>query len=67
FSIQVTSKSNEPVTVRLLDVTGVIKGVGMNNPKTNIIKVGANLPGGTYYAEVIQGDNKQIVKLVKID
>ncbi|MEO7305856.1 MAG: HYR domain-containing protein, partial [Ferruginibacter sp.] len=31
FSIQVTSKSNEPVTVRLLDVTGVIKGVGMNN------------------------------------
>lgn len=67
FSIQVTSKSNEPVTVRLLDVTGVIKGVGMNNPKTNIIKVGANLPGGTYYAEVIQGANKQIVKLVKID
>ncbi|MEO6539346.1 MAG: HYR domain-containing protein [Ferruginibacter sp.] len=65
FSIQVTSKSNEPVTVRLLDVTGVIKGVGMNNPKTNIIKVGADLPRGTYYAEVIQGTNRQMVKLIK--
>ena len=66
FSIQVNSKSIEPVSVRLLDVTGVIKAVGMNNLKTNIIKVGADLPAGTYYAEVIQGTNKQIVKLIKI-
>ena len=67
FSIQVISKSIEPVTVRLLDVAGVVKGVGINNSKTNIIKVGASLPKGTYYAEVIQGANKQIVKLIKLN
>lgn len=67
FNIQVISKSIEPVTVRLLDVTGVVKGIGINNSKTNIIKVGASLPKGTYYAEVIQGANKQIVKLRKLN
>ena len=67
FSIQVISKSIEPVTVRLLDVTGLVKGIGINNSKTNIIKVGASLPKGTYYAEVIQGANKQIVKLIKLN
>lgn len=67
FSIQVISKSIEPVTVRLLDVAGVVKGIGINTSKTNIIKVGASLPKGTYYAEVIQGANKQIVKLIKLN
>ncbi len=67
FTIQVTSKSIEPVTVRLLDVTGVVKSIGINNPKTNTIKAGADLPKGTYYAEVIQGAHKQIVKLIKLN
>jgi hypothetical protein len=67
FTIQVISNSSEPVTVRLLDVTGVVKSVSMNNSKINTIKVGADLPGGTYFAEVIQGANKQMVKLIKLN
>ncbi len=66
FRIQVTSNSDEPVTVRILDITGVMRSVSLMNAKTNIIKVGADLPGGTYTAEVIQGTKRQMIKLVKL-
>jgi hypothetical protein len=34
--------------------------------KNNTIKVGGDLKVGTYTAEVIQGLNRQIIKLVKL-
>jgi hypothetical protein len=67
FSIQVMSKTNEPITVRILDLNGKVMSVGKAFSKGNNIKVGANLLGGTYIAEVIQGSNKQVVKLVKLN
>lgn len=67
FSIQVSSKSNEPVTIRILDQTGTVRNVSLMNSKTNIIKVGSELKSGTYFAEVTQGSNKQVVKLVKLN
>jgi hypothetical protein len=66
FRIQVNSYSDEPVTVRILDVTGAIRSVSLTNAKTNIIKVGADLPSGTYTAEIIQGTKRQMIKLVKL-
>jgi large repetitive protein len=67
FSIQVLSKSNSPITIRILDLNGKVMSVGTAFSKGNNIKVGANLLGGTYIAEVIQGSNKQVVKLVKLN
>jgi len=67
FAIQVNSKSNEPVTVRVLDMNGKVRIVNTGLSKTNSIKVGANLVGGTYIAEVIQGQNKQVIKLIKLN
>jgi hypothetical protein len=67
FSIQVISKSNEPVTLRILDMNGKVRSVQTQLSKTNSIKVGNNLIGGTYFAEVTQGGNKQVVKLVKLN
>lgn len=68
FRIQVTSNSKEPVTVRIMDITGVIKNVYLLNAKTNnTVLVGTNLPGGTYTAEIIQGNNRRIIKLVKLN
>ena len=67
FSIQVISKSNEPVTVRILDLNGKVRTVQTQLSKTNSIKVGNDLTGGTYFAEVTQGGNKQVVKLVKLN
>jgi hypothetical protein len=67
FRIQVTSNSYEPVTVRILDVTGVVHSVNLMNSKTNTIKVGNHLKEGTYIAEVIQGTNRKLVKLIKLN
>jgi hypothetical protein len=67
FNIQVISKSSEPVTVRILDMNGKVLHVLVQQTKANSIRVGDKLVGGTYMAEVIQGTNRQTVKLVKLN
>ncbi len=67
FNLQVFSSSDEPVTVKILDVTGVVKKVFNMNGNTKIVKAGADLTRGIYLAEVTQGNHKQVVKLVKLN
>ncbi len=68
FAIQVISNSAEPITVRLMDVLGHVLGVSSSIAKgSSIVKLGSNLRAGTYLAEVTQGANKQVVKLVKLN
>lgn len=67
FTIQVISKSNEPVTVRLMDMNGVIRSISEVPLKASNVKVGSTLWPGTYFAEVVQGLNKKVVKLIKIN
>ncbi len=67
FIIQVNSNSDEPVTIRIMDVTGLVRSVRTINSKTNTIKMGGDLIGGTYIAEVIQGSNRKVVKLTKLN
>jgi hypothetical protein len=67
FNIMVFSNSNEPVTVRILDMSGVVRDVVSQVSKTNNIKIGGRLIGGTYMAEVIQVKNRQVLKLIKLN
>ena len=67
FNIRVQTSSNEPITVRIMDMNGVVKGTSSQLLKGNTFKVGANLNRGTYMAEITQGKNRQVVKLVKLN
>ncbi|MGB4937440.1 MAG: PA domain-containing protein, partial [Ferruginibacter sp.] len=67
FSLQIFSRSNEPVTVRIIDAKGSLKQVQTGLSKANLLKVGADLIGGSYFAEVIQGTNRKVVKLIKLN
>lgn len=67
FRIQVTSSSNELITVRILDMNGKVRSVDTRLSKSNIITVGSGLSGGTYMAEVIQGNSRKVFKLVKLN
>jgi len=67
FRIQVTSSSNEPITLRISDMNGVVRIVDTRLSKGNIITVGSELTGGIYMAEVIQGNNRKVHKLVKVN
>jgi len=67
FSLQVISTSTEPVIVRIIDVNGIVLKENPPMLKGSIMKMGNYLPSGVYFAEVRQGENRQTVKLVKVN
>ena len=50
-----------------MDMNSVVRSVSNVVSKTSTVKVGANLIGGTYMAEITQGRHRQVVKLVKLN
>ena len=67
FRIQVKSSSEVPVSIRIFDVTGRTIKL-FNNVSTNsYIRVGSELRQGSYFAEVLHGDKRQTIKLLKIE
>jgi hypothetical protein len=68
FNIQVISDSKETIQVKLLDVSGKTIGTFINRFATmKMLIPGRNLRAGTYFAEVTQGTNRHVVKLVKLN
>lgn len=67
FRIQVNGKGTEPVSVRVMDLSGKIVTVSNTLLKGSVIRIGNELKPGTYIAEIMQGTNRQVVKLVKVD
>ena len=68
FKLNIDSKSNEPVTIRILDMVGKeINVIQSSKTKSSVLQIGAALIAGTYFAEIKQGSNRQIVKLVKLN
>ncbi|MBL7702701.1 MAG: T9SS type A sorting domain-containing protein [Ferruginibacter sp.] len=67
FGIIVHSKNNEPIRVRILDASGRMYGTIRTVTKGTVIKLGSELKSGTYFAEVVQGNNRKTVKLIKLN
>ena len=67
FSLQVMSSNAEPISVRIMDATGIVLKVNATLIKGSVVKLGGELKGGTYFAEVIQGSQRQVLRLVKLN
>ncbi len=68
FKIQVTGGSGtEPIVIRILNANGVLQSTTTNITKSSAVSVGSSLRAGTYFAEVIQGKNRLVVKLIKMN
>ncbi|MBK6378333.1 MAG: T9SS type A sorting domain-containing protein [Chitinophagaceae bacterium] len=67
FNIQVITKSNEPIMVRIMDVNGKLIQASTKLTKQGLITLTNRLPGGTYFVEVTQGKNHSVTKLVKLN
>jgi hypothetical protein len=67
FRLLVETYSMEPITVRVYEASGKLVTVKDKMPRFSIISVGDNYRGGTYYAEISQGDKRKVVKLVKLN
>jgi hypothetical protein len=67
FRLQLqSSDKQQKITVKIVDVNGRIVEVKENLYAGQVIEVGAKYTQGTYFAEVMQGTNRKVVKLLKI-
>ena len=65
FRIQVSGNDYERISIRVTDVLGRILFVKTNVLAGEVVLFGDNFTSGSYFAEVVQGDNKKVMKLVK--
>lgn len=65
FTLLINSQSDEPVTVRVVDATGRLIEVLQDVAPNRSINIGANYRPGLYHAEVIQGNQRVVVKMIK--
>lgn len=66
FRILLRSKFDLPVSLRVLDASGRVveskSGIGANST----IEIGHNYGMGTYFAEMIQGEYRKTIQLIKV-
>jgi len=66
FTLSIESNNELPVNIRILDVLGKEINCFANISANSVIKIGDKLTTGFYLAEIVQGNERKIVKLVKI-
>lgn len=67
FNMVISSNDAKPVAIKVSDVSGHIVETRENVAATGIIQLGHDWKAGTYFAEVAQGNKKQLVKLTKVN
>jgi hypothetical protein len=65
FNLVVRSSNKNPVTVRILDMFGQVVERHEKVNAGTVMKLGHGWTGGTYFAEVIQGNERKVIKLIK--
>jgi hypothetical protein len=67
FNLQIKGTNDSPVTVKILDMFGQVVEVHQKIASNTSLKVGRRLAAGSYFAEVTQGNQRKIVRLVKVN
>ena len=65
FTLKTVSSSNKPLTLKVVDALGRVVETKVNFAANGTIQIGDRLPAGMYFVEVMQGEQKQKLKLVK--
>ncbi|MGZ8523562.1 MAG: DUF4082 domain-containing protein, partial [Chitinophagaceae bacterium] len=65
FNLVIKGDITVPVSVRVLDAYGKVVEKYERTVTGQVLRVGQQLRGGIYFAEVIQGNQRKIVKIVK--
>ena len=64
FNVTITGKNNSPVNLRVTDILGrvvVIQKVGANST----LRMGQKWTGGIYFIEVMQDNERKMIKVIK--
>ena len=65
FNLVIKGKDASPVTVRVMDVYGKVVMVNQKIGSYTTLRIGDNWTNGTYLVEVIQGNQRKLLKLIK--
>ena len=65
FNVAITGKNNSPVTVRVMDIYGRTLQVNQKIAANSTLRLGQKWTGGTYIIEVMQGEERKVVKVIK--
>ena len=65
FTLVTQSSSNKPMTLRVVNMAGRIVETQQNIAPNSNLTIGSSYPAGMYYAEIFQGTERTMVKLVK--
>jgi hypothetical protein len=67
FNLVINSNDAGPVAVRVLNMFGQSMEKHEKVTSEGSIRIGQSLMPGTYFAEVIQGNRRQVIKIVKLN
>jgi FG-GAP-like repeat/PA14 domain/Secretion system C-terminal sorting domain len=65
FTIFTKSNSEKPVSVTVTDVLGRVVESRTNMPANSRLQLGGKLRAGIYFVQILQGDERQQLKLIK--
>jgi hypothetical protein len=65
FNMVINSNDADPVSVRVSDIFGRLIEMHQKVTSTGILRLGQTWKGGIYFAEVVQGDQRKVVKMIK--
>ena len=65
FNLAINGNNRNPVQVRVTDIFGRVVEQYEKVSANTILKIGRKLNGGSYYVEVIQGDQRKFLKIIK--
>lgn len=65
FILAINSNENSPLTVRIVNALGKTVYTQNNVTPKGSLNIGNNWLAGSYYAEIVQGKQKTMIKLVK--
>jgi hypothetical protein len=65
FTVLVNSSDNDSYSITIFDLTGRVAEAHKNISANREFKCGEALRDGVYYAEIISGDSRKVLKLVK--
>jgi hypothetical protein len=65
FNLIINTGDATKISIRVMDVLGRVVEVRTNIAASSNIRFGNDLSAGIYFAEIIQGRNRKVIKLVK--
>jgi hypothetical protein len=65
FTLKFESRFETPITLKVMDASGRVVDAKSKIGANSTLQVGHSYPSGTYFAEIVQGNQRKVVQLIK--